>query len=119
VTGIKHYQGKAPLSLIPYEYLTMVAQVFDFGAKKYGRYNYRGGMEWSRVGDAALRHLNAFMNGEDNDEESGMSHLGHAGCCIAMLAFYKLKGVGLDNRPKPTLQPVNAQILPLHETKKT
>lgn len=96
--GIKHDAGKAPLSLIPREALEQEAQVFGFGAKKYGRNNYRLGMEWSRVIDAALRHVVAFANGEERDSESGMSHLAHARCCLAMLIYYTENKKGLDDR---------------------
>ncbi len=32
---------------------------------------------------AAMRHLNAFRQGETHDAESGLHHLAHAMCCLA------------------------------------
>ncbi len=98
--GVKHDQGKADLSLLSYDALTEIARAFEFGAKKYGRYNYLGGMEWTRIGGALLRHTYAWLWGEDYDEESGIHHLGHAGACVVMLLDYVLKGLGKDNRYK-------------------
>lgn len=96
--GVKHDKGKPPLSIIPLEALQLEAKVFAFGAAKYGKSNYKKGMAWSRVIDAALRHIFAYANGENLDPESGMSHLGHARCCLAMLAFYEANQVGVDDR---------------------
>lgn len=101
--GIKHDQGKAPISLIPTEFIVGVAEVFDFGAKKYGKHNFRLGMDHTRVLDAALRHLLAIVNGEDLDPESGKKHIYHAGCCLAMYSYFTENGVGTDDRAKTFL----------------
>jgi hypothetical protein len=98
--AIKNDQGKTPITLVPREGIELTAKVFAFGATKYGRDNYKQGMEWSRVLDASLRHILAFANGEDKDPESGLSHLGHALCCLNMLAYYETKGKGTDDRFK-------------------
>ena len=90
--------GKPDISIIPPEYTDAVAQAFMDGEKKYGRYNYRGGMEWSRLLSAALRHINAFNKGEDVASDSGVHHLGHAGACLAMLMDYYINNLGTENR---------------------
>lgn len=84
----KHDKGKAPMSMLPYWGLEEIAQVLAFGAKKYGRDNWRQGMEWSRMLDAALRHLHAMSDGELLDPESGLPHAAHAGCCVLFLLDY-------------------------------
>ncbi len=99
--GVKHDAGKAPISLIPVEALLGEAEVFAFGAKKYGRHNFRKGMDHSRVLDATLRHILAIINGEDIDPESGKPHWAHARCGLAMYAFYQSHGIGNDDRWKP------------------
>ncbi len=98
--GVKYDQGKAPISLIPVEAILGEADVFGFGATKYGRHNFRKGMDHSRVLDAALRHILAIVNGEDLDPESGKPHWAHARCCLAMYAFYQSNNVGNDDRYK-------------------
>jgi hypothetical protein len=99
VSGTKYDSGKAPLSLIPPEALVAEAEVLAFGARKYAAHNWRGGFEWSRLIDAALRHITAF--GEDKDPESGLSHLAHARCCLGFLIAHEVNGLGHDNRYKP------------------
>jgi len=97
--GAKKFdKGKPPLSRIPYELLEDVAHTLEFGADKYGWHNWKEGMDWSRVLDASLRHINKFARGEDIDEESGLNHLGHAACNIAFLLYYLKNGVGNDDR---------------------
>ena len=68
------------------------------GLQKYGRDNWRKGMDFSRLMDAALRHIYAFADGEDKDGETGLSHLAHARCCLAFLLEYEGKSLGKDDR---------------------
>lgn len=83
--GVKHDQGKPQLSLIPRSALIAEAHVMGFGAEKYGRDNWKHGLHYTRLIDAALRHILAYNDGEDNDPETGLSHLAHARCCLGML----------------------------------
>jgi Domain of unknown function (DUF5664) len=96
--GVKYDEGKPQVSLIPATALIAEAKVMTYGAKKYERHNWRKGMAWSRPLDAALRHVLAFANGENNDPETGLPHLAHARCCLAFLIDYVEKGYGKDDR---------------------
>ena len=71
-----------------------------FGAKKYDSHNWRRGFKWSRLLGAALRHILAFMGGQDKDPETNLSHLAHAACCIMFLLEHEAKGLGEDDRYK-------------------
>ena len=98
--GLKHDQEKTDLSLLPLEPLMDIAKVFEFGAEKYARDNWRKGHKQTRLIAACLRHILAYNEGETNDPESGLPHLAHAGCCI-MFALYGLKHFSeLDDRWK-------------------
>lgn len=97
--GIKHDQGKPKLSLLTKESLIAEAKAFEYGAAKYkDKHNYKNGMEWSRIIDAAMRHIVAFSNKEDFDEESKLNHIWHAKACLAMLIYYYENKVGTDDR---------------------
>jgi len=100
IVGVKFDQGKAPISMIPKQYIEGTAQVLSFGAKKYSRDNWRLGMKWTRLIDAAMRHTLAFNEGEDIDPESGLHHLYHASCCLSFLTEYQSKSLGEDDRYK-------------------
>ena len=100
--AVKHDSGtdKPPMGLIPQASLKEVAKVLEFGAKKYARHNWRLGMDYSRLYDAAYRHIGAFIEGEDTDPETGLSHIAHATCCMLFLLEYTIKGSGTDDRYK-------------------
>jgi hypothetical protein len=97
--GQKKGAGKLPLELLPVDVLVEVAKVLQFGSKKYAANNWRGGIKYSRVFGATMRHLFAWWLGEDNDAETGLSHLAHALCEISFLLAYSLRSrTELDDR---------------------
>jgi hypothetical protein len=89
--GIKHDQGKADWSLLPFDVMDDVVQVLTFGAEKYDRYNWKN-VETIRYQAAALRHISSYMQGDTTDDESGYPHLVHA---IVNLMFILAK----ENQP--------------------
>lgn len=97
-TGTKHDTGKPPMDLLPHESLVEVAKVLAFGEKKYSAGNWAKGIEYRRLISAAQRHLGDFNAGIDKDEESGLSHLAHAACCLLFLLYMEKKRPDLDNR---------------------
>lgn len=98
-TGMKLDSGKAPWHLVPYDALEDVVAVLNYGATKYSPRNWENGMAWSRVFAATMRHLTAWWSGEDNDKETGLSHLAHAACCIMFLLAYNKRRTGTNDRP--------------------
>lgn len=100
VQGKKFDSGKPDLSLIPLIAQEQEAYAFMLGEKKYGRYNYCAGLDSHRLIAAALRHISQWQNGEEQDSESGYSHLGHARACLAMLLHCQQLGTLKDTRRK-------------------
>jgi len=81
--SIKKDDNKFDPTMLTLEMVELVSRVRMFGAKKYARNNFKiTGFKYTRSLAAALRHIYAFLNGEDNDPESGLSHLGHAICSL-------------------------------------
>lgn len=76
-----------------------LARVYGFGEEKYDRYNYLKGYRWSLSVDALLRHLFAFLSGEDRDPESGLLHTAHVAWHGQTLTSFILRGIGEDDRP--------------------
>lgn len=97
--GRKDDGGKPPLHLIAPDFLYAIAEILDFGAKKYAPRNWEKGMDWSRVYRAAVGHLFDWFMRKGPDPETGKSHLWHAACCIMFLVVYEIRGVGKDDRP--------------------
>ena len=77
-----------------------VAKVMTYGAKKYDKHNWRGGFDWTRLSDASLRHIHQWLEGQDKDPETEISHLAHAVCGLMMLIEHELKELGNDDRYK-------------------
>ena len=94
-------KGSKPerLDLLPPSALCELARVYNFGASKYEPNNYRKGYDWSLSIAALLRHVFAFQEGEDDDEESGFSHLAHAAFhCLAIIKSIHDHGDRFDDR---------------------
>lgn len=75
--------GKPTFELFPFELLAETNKVLQHGAAKYGILNWqkKEGFKLSRCYNALLRHMFAWwIKGEDNDPETGLSHLSHAMC---------------------------------------
>lgn len=100
LTGIKHDQEKPDMSLLSASALFRIAEVMTYGKKKYSAHNWRGGLAFSRLLSACLRHIVAYVGGEDKDPETGLSHLAHASCCLMMLLEFETTRPDLDDRYK-------------------
>jgi hypothetical protein len=98
--GVKFDQDKLQWDLFPFDLAEDELRVWMFGAKKYTAHNWRKGMPMSRGFNALMRHLTAYMNGEDKDPESGESHLAHAACCLKMMQHTEKFHKELDERVK-------------------
>lgn len=104
-------EGKPRLSLLPTSFVLLlaptsktalmyeVANVMDFGSKKYAMNNWRKSGPWLKVLDSGLRHLDKMMfTNEQKDPESGIHHAGHLGCNLAFLLEFIREGDGEDDR---------------------
>ena len=93
-------EAKPKISSTPTGGIREMGKVFELGATKYGRYNWRLHQVSATVYyDAAWRHLSAWLDGEDLDPESGVSHLAHVMACMTILMDAEKHGMLNDNRP--------------------
>lgn len=107
--AMKFDGGKPRMDLIPHDALFDIASVFTFGAVKYDSWNWCKGMRWGRCLAACIRHIYQFLGGDDNDKESGLPHLAHAGACIMMALSMLKRGLGEDDRCCNQKQPEEKQ----------
>lgn len=77
----------------------MMAEVMSAGEKKYSAQNWRKGFKWSRLLDAAHRHLNQYNESKDNrkDKETSLSHLAHAAINLVFLMEHEYYNLGEDD----------------------
>lgn len=78
-------KGKVRPTLVPSSLVLAVAKIREYGCEKYHDPDNWKQVEPQRYRDALYRHLLAYFNGEELDEESGLPHLHHAACNIAFL----------------------------------
>lgn len=78
-------KGKLELSLVNPQLVKAVAEVRMYGTEKYGDSENWRKVEPKRYVDALYRHLLAYIEGDEVDEESGLSHLAHMACNISFL----------------------------------
>ena len=89
-TGGRKNVKNQRFDLIPIDPLTQLAEHYGKGAEKYDNHQWRKGYEWSKSYAALMRHLTAFWNGEDTDEETGSPHMAAAAWhCFTLLQFAK------------------------------
>jgi hypothetical protein len=85
---IKLDSGKRRLSLIEPKFIQTLGDVITFGAEKYAPGNWRLCEDTSRYKDALLRHIYAYLSGEQQDQETSLSHLAHAACNLMFLQYF-------------------------------
>jgi hypothetical protein len=126
--GNKDDADKPDLSLLSPIWINGIGKVLNFGAKKYATYkecnctpspdnyhqyhcelgqikesgknNWRKGIALSRLLAAALRHIFAFIGGEDKDPETKFCHLDHASVCLMFAREIWETRPDLDDRYK-------------------
>ena len=72
-------------SLIHAQSLVPLVKVLEYGARKYAPYNWQKPMNKKEILDSMARHLMSVIDGEENDPESGLNHMGHI---MANAMFY-------------------------------
>lgn len=93
---------KVPLALVPPAVLIYAALAFSEGARKYGAYNWRTKRVRKTVYiEAAMRHLQALLDGEDLDPDSRYPHEAKVIACMGILLDAKANGTEIDDRPRP------------------
>ena len=91
---------KLPLNLWPATATALGCLGMLDGKLKYGKTNWRAkGILLSVYLDATKRHLDNFLEGEENDLDSGLPHLAHALATLAIIVDARANGKLTDDRP--------------------
>lgn len=98
--GKRYNDGKLRWSLIDFTALEPMVRVQEFGAKKYGDHNWKNGLHYNGLSESLLRHVFAFMRGEDLDQESGLPHVGHILANAMYLSYMWENKKEFDDREK-------------------
>ena len=91
---------KVALATFPSAGLIYGALATAYGARKYGPFNWRDQpVELMTYMHALHRHILAWIDGENDDPETGLPHIGHAIACLAIAADAIETKSFIDNRP--------------------
>ena len=95
--GVKKWRQFFP---VPCRVMWEVGVAMLEGARKYGRFNYReAGVLASIYVDAAKGHIDCWVEGEDLDPDTGLSHITKAIASLTVLRDGMLQGNFVDDRP--------------------
>ena len=96
--ALRYNKGKLKWSLVDWKSLEPMVRVLEMGAEKYAPYNWTKGMPVTEVSESLLRHMFAYLDGEDTDPESGIEHLGNVMCNVMFLIHIMREKPEFDNR---------------------
>lgn len=90
--GAKFDKGKARFDLILPEFTESIAEVLEFGARKYAAHSWKTVPDAKeRYYSAMMRHITAHRKGERYDPETGLLHLAHAACSMYFITQLELE----------------------------
>lgn len=93
--------GKVPMEYLVTSCFAEDALCHKHGADKYGTRNWREQeILASTYEGAMMRHLLAWMHGEDTDPDSGLSHLTHLRACCAVVLDSMQHNTLIDDRSR-------------------
>lgn len=96
--AVRYNKKKHKWSLVPFSALEGMVRVLEFGAEKYEIDNWKKGLPYTEVCESLMRHLFAFLEGEDNDYESGLHHVDHLLANALFLSWLIENKPEMDNR---------------------
>jgi len=83
--SLRYNTGKPKWSLVNMHSLVPMIRVLEYGSLKYAPFNWQKPTERDTLINSMQRHLAALIDGNELDDESGLSHIGHI---MANAMFY-------------------------------
>jgi hypothetical protein len=96
--GARFNEGKPRLGLLSPWALKGLAEVLTYGERKYNAWNWAKGLSYLATVDSLQRHLQAFLQGEAVDPESGLPHVDHLQANAMFLSHFVHTKTGTDDR---------------------
>ena len=86
--ALRYNDSKLKWSLVHFDSLKPMVQVLEFGTTKYSPDNWKKGLDKKEILESMMRHLTALLDGEENDLESKLPHMGHIQCNAMFYNFF-------------------------------
>lgn len=96
--ALRYNDGKPQWSMVDFDSLEGLVRVLEYGARKYSKNNWKKGMPVTQVTESLMRHLFAFLKGENVDPESGCRHISHVMCNAMFLEYILREKPHFDDR---------------------
>ena len=96
--ALRYNETKPKWGLVDFDALISMVRVLEYGEKKYNAHNWKKGLPYTSTIESMLRHIYAFLKGEDIDPESGLPHTGHIMCNAMFLDYYSQYCEDMDDR---------------------
>lgn len=87
--ALRYNTGKRKWSLVDFKSLEVMVEVLEFGAQKYSADNWKKGLDKKEILESMMRHLAALMDGQPNDPETNLSHIGHIMCNAMFYSYFE------------------------------
>jgi hypothetical protein len=97
-SALRYNSNKLRWSLVDFDALEDMVKVLVFGSKKYADNNWKKGLKTTEIFESIMRHLSAYMRGEEFDLESGLPHTGHILCNAMFLSYMEKYKKDFDTR---------------------
>lgn len=85
--GLRYNDNKPKWALVDFDALEDMVRVLEVGSEKYYVDNWKNGLKTTEVIESLLRHVFAYLHGEDNDKETGLPHTAHIMCNAMFLSY--------------------------------
>ena len=89
--GDRYNDGKLKWSYVHFASLEPMVRVLMFGAQKYEPFNWQKGLKKDEILESMQRHIAKMFDGEQNDPESGLPHIGHVMCNAMFWSYMDLQ----------------------------
>lgn len=89
-TGLRYNEGKLPWHLVDFRALKSMVEVLKYGKAKYDEDQWKKGLSLKEIRDSFIRHMIEWNAGNEVDEESGLSHIGHMMCNLLFYEYFTM-----------------------------
>jgi len=87
INGKRHNNGKPKWTLVDFDALEGMVKVLEQGVDEYGKFNWKEGLKTDEICESLLRHVFAYLRGEDIDPKSKLPVWDHILCNSLFLAY--------------------------------
>jgi hypothetical protein len=109
--GIRNNEGKPRWGFMDFKAMEPMIKVLEQFGDQPGSENWKKGLLTVEICESLIRHVAAYLSGEDNDPKSKEPHVGHILSNAMFLSHMHLFRPDMDNRGKKEGKVVEKTVL--------